>query len=529
MSDWDFIVVGAGSSGCVVAHRLSEDAGTRVLLLEAGGSDKRWQSRVPAGVGAALADFDTNWQYAAEKDDSRLGRRDVWPAGRMLGGGSSLNGMMFVRGHPADYDRWSTLGCHGWSYDEVLPYFQKLEDNESGASSVRGKGGPQVVRGSRAPHALDTSVLAAASELGIPFNPDLNGSSREGFGPCQLSQKRGWRHGVATAYLRSVGNRPNLKTVIRARVDKLLFVENRAVGVVASLNGRSISYSASRGVVVCAGAVASPKLLMLSGIGPPDQLGEMGIMPIATRAGVGSNLQDHAGVSATAETSMKTHTSRRNPLSALALLFQFLVFGRGPLTASVGQLHGFIRSNADQKFPNLQLIYSPTCIEKTKTGGRPYPGNAMTLTAGLCYSRSSGRIRLSSPDPADAPEIEHQLLSHPEDCADLAEGLRWALRLYRTHALSASITRMLEPQGDSWAQAILEQYVREHAFLMYHACGTCAMGTDSSSVVSPKLSVHGVDRLWVADASIIPRIPAGNINATCIMIGEKAADLIRQA
>ena len=529
MKNRDYIIVGAGAAGCVLANRLSEDPDVQVLLLEAGSSDNRLQSRVPAGVGFALENPDLNWQFGAEPDSSRRDRREYWPAGRMLGGGTSINGMMFVRGHPADYDQWAQNGCTGWAYRDVLPYFKKLENNELGAGPFHGANGPLSVSFSRAPHPLDRVVMAAAQELGIHANPDLNGEKAEGFGPCQLSQRNGWRHGTSTAYLDPIRKRKNLMVKTRVTVERILFENNTAIGVAARENDKEIHYFASQGVIVAAGAIASPKLLMLSGIGPTQALADLGIKTQVDNPSVGANLQEHAGVSTSAHVTVKTHTSDLGPLALIGHIARFLVGGTGPLTASVGQLHGFVRTDPAMALPNIQIIYSPTAIEKSDSGGRPYSKPAITITAGLCRTRSRGRVSLASADPAAKPVINHSLLSDPNDLAELVAGLEIALRFYRTDSLSPYVVDIRFPKPEETSKQTLEDYVREESILMYHPSGTCRMGSDAESVVTPGLNVRGVDHLWVADASIIPTIPAGNINASCIMIGEKAADLVRAA
>ena len=526
--DWDFIVVGGGSSGAVIASRLSEDPACRVLLLEAGRSHRHLYVDVPAFMMFSFPRPDMNWHYLAEPDASRGGMVDMWPAGKMLGGGSSLNGMMFVRGHASDYDMWSQMGCLGWSHDELLPYFRKLERSDTGPNEQRGGDGPLAVEQPRSPHALVEPFLKACEETGFGRSSDLNGAVREGGGLCQASQDRGRRASTAHAYLNPAKGRPNLSICTGAMVEQVVLEGKRATGVRYRKDGQSLSASASRGVILSAGAIATPKLLMLSGIGNSETLAQVGGTATHELAGVGRNLMEHSGVSLSFIAKVPTLTSDqglvRSPIHALNYLFN----RRGPLSTPIGHAQAFVRTREGLAAPDIQLILSPSAHEIANGKARRKKVPEMAIAVGLCRPHSRGALRLRSTDPAEPPIIDHQLLADAQDVEALVKGIRLARRLINAPAFAPYVANVVNPHPALVDETDLAQWVRANAFLMYHPSGTCRMGQDADSVVDHRLRVHGLVGLWVADASIIPAIPAGNINATCIMIGEKAADMIRQ-
>ncbi len=533
MDAYDFIVVGGGSAGCVLANRLSANPSVTVALLEAGSTDARFASRLPVGVPLLLNSADTNWKYMANADPSRGGRVDEWPAGRLLGGGSAVNGMLYVRGHRRDYDQWAQLGAVGWSYADVEPYFQRLEASERGPAPGRGTDGPLSIAECRAPHRLDTTFLEALNELGVPRVTDLNNGDAEGVDLCQVSQKNGLRHSTAQAYLRPIRSRSNLHVRTRCEVQRVEFDHTcsppRATGVcVAESNGTAKTLSARRGVVLCAGAIATPKLLMLSGIGAPRSLRRHGIAQVKDLPGVGTNLQEHIGLRMSAHVNVPTAASDMSPLRGLAQAYQFLMHRRGTLTMPVGHAQAMVRTRTSLEIPNVQLIFSPFAMEVSDRGASVYRRPAITVAVGLCRPRARGSVSLADTRPDDPPVIEYRAFEDTDDLTQLVEGAEFTRRVFATQAFRPFIIDEHLP-GKAIANGdALREYTRDNAFLMYHPCGTCRMGADAMSVVSPALDVHGVAGLWVADASVIPQIPAGNINATCIMIGEKAADLIRE-
>ena len=530
---WDYIVVGGGSAGCVLANRLSADAGTRVLLLDAGRSHRHLASRVPAGVPVALGRPDMNWQYFAQPDASRNGMVDMWPAGRMLGGGSSINGMMVVRGHRHDYDGWAAAGNTGWGYDDLLPYFRRSEDHDGGSDAWRGTGGPVAVSALRSPHPLDDAFIAAMQELGEPFNADLNGERAEGVGRVQVAQRRGERASTAAAYIDPVRHRPNLQVRLHSPVTRVLFGRHgdgdRATGVAYRRDGQPATAHARHGVIVSAGSLATPGVLMRSGLGPGQRLKELGLEVLRDLPGVGANLQEHAAVRLGFHSRVPTVNSDMGPLRNLVHVLNYVVNRRGPLAMCIGHAQAFVRSRGDLSAPNLQIIFSPVAIEFGPKGPRPYPRPAAGCAVGLTGAHGRGQVDLASADPDAKPVIRHELLGHPTDLQDLVDGCRIARRMMGARALAPFVLDERLPgtavqSDDDW-----RAYIRKAAFLMYHPCGTARMGTDEHAVVDPQLRVRGLRNLWVADASVIPRIPAGNINATVIAIGEKAADLVRAA
>ena len=524
---WDYIIVGGGSAGCAVAGRLSEDPATRVLLLDAGRSDAHLFSRVPAAIGFAIENQSMNWNYKAESDASRGNRVDMWPAGRLLGGGSSINGMMYVRGNRRDYDHWESLGNPGWGFDGVLPYFRKLEDNERGANEFRGAGGPVAVSEVRIESELTDAFVEGMVELGVSRADDLNGESQDGVDYCQVTQSRGFRQSTAKAYLSPARNRRNLRVQLGAFVERVKFDGQEAKQVEYSLGGQKATVSATRGIIVSAGAIASPKILLLSGVGDSKILAGLGIETVSDLRGVGNNLQEHPGVILSAHVTKRTLTSDRNPFRALMHGANYLLRGRGPLSNPVGHAHCFIRTRESLAAPNVQIIFSPLSYDHHEGGATPYTKPAINLAVGLCHVHSRGQIRLASREPEKHPVIDYSLLDDDDDVQQLLEGIRFARQLYTTQSFGQYFKDERKPGGEYQTDAALIDCIRRQSFLMYHPSGTCKMGPDKDAVVGANLKVHGVDGLWVADASIFPTIPSGNINASVIMVGEKAADLIR--
>ncbi len=527
IEQFDYIVVGAGSAGSVIAHRLSEDDRVRVLLLEAGGRDYATASRIPSSIPLLIGSNTTNWHYPASADASRGGREEPWPAGRMLGGSSSLNGMMYVRGHRWDYDGWAQQGALGWSYDDVLPYFRRMERSDRGDAQNRGFDGPLSISAPRYPHPLDDAFVQAAVEAGIPRSADLNSGDAEGVDYCQVTQRNGWRHSTSAAYLDTARARSNLTIRTGCRTLEVTFQGPRANGVRYAQGRREVRVAARQGVVLSAGAIGTPKLLMLSGIGPAAALSAHGITPRLDRAEVGANLQEHVGLRTSAHVNVPTIVSELTPLRSLKHAADFALRGRGALTMPVGHAHALARTRDHLSQPNVQLIFSPFAMQVT--GGKPgvYRTPAVTIAVGLCRTGSRGSVGLTSADPTAPPRIDFEALADPDDIEQLMEGGRLARSLYSTEALGRYVTDERAPglavqTDDQW-----RAHIRAEAFLMYHACGTSRMGTDDAAVVTPELSVRGVEGLWVADASVMPTVPSGNINASCIMIGEKAADHIR--
>ncbi len=524
----DWIVVGGGSSGCALAKRLAEREVGSVLLLEAGGSGRHPYILIPAASGKAIFNPRFNWMYPVEDDASRAGRPDQWPAGKCLGGGSAINGMMFVRGHPSDYDHWAELGNTGWDYASLLPVFQRLEHNESGAAPARATGGPQHVSANRALSPLIDAWLEACEQAGISRNEDFNGLHRYGAGPVQFSQKRGRRHSAARAYLPS-GNRPSaLNLRLHAQVTQIVFDGRRATGVRYVCKGQERLAEARRGVLLCAGAIGTPKLLMLSGIGNPDSLAPLNIPLTHGLPGVGENLQEHPGVRLSYNATRGSLGADSGPIRNIMHALRYLTFGTGPLSSGVGQAQAFVRTRANLPAPNVQIIVSPFTIDFDQEVPGLHRGQTFGVAVGVMRPAARGRIGLRSADPSAPPLIEHQLLSAEDDLKQLVEGCRIAQGIVRQDALRGLFAGWRTPSERLETNAQWEHYIRDQAFPMFHPVGTCRMGTDEEAVVDQRLRVHGLERLWVADASIMPTLPAANTNATAIMIGEKAADLVTE-
>lgn len=525
---WDYIIIGGGSAGCVLANRLSEDSNKRVLLLDAGRNDAHMYTRVPAGQMAAFPRSDMNWQYMAEPDASRENRVDIWPAGKIIGGGSAINGMMFVRGHRWDYDHWAELGNKGWSYDEVLPYFKSMETSELGNDASRGKSGPQSVSRVRINNPLNQAFIDASVEVGIPLNHDLNGDSQEGVGVCQASQKRGWRHSTARAFLKPVLERKNLTIEMGAMVSRIIVTDGRATGVEYKQEGESKVALAGKGVVLSAGAIASPKLLLLSGIGAEGELLKHGIPLTHNLPGVGKNLQEHPCVrmSFHVKNSRTLTSDLKNPFYSLMHGLKYIFNGSGALATCIGHAQALAYTREGLQAPNVQIIFAPLSYDLTPDGPKPYTKPAVGVGIGLARIQSTGEIRLRSADVESSPVIDYSLLDNPDDVAQLREAVRLARKIFSADAFSNYYQDERLPGSEVETDEQIDTYIRESSGLMFHPCGTCKMGQDELSVVDENLKVHGLEGLWVADASIFPTIPAGNINATCIMVGEKAAALI---
>ncbi len=525
----DLIVVGGGSAGMACAARLAE-GGLRVLLIEAGKSHRDIRSAVPALMGGVVQNPEFDWCYSAEPDPSVGGRPDVWPAGKRLGGGSAINGMMFIRGHRWDYDHWAELGATGWDHASVLPYFRRLEDNARGADAWRGQGGPIAVSEVRSRYPVTDDWLAAAEQAGIPRSPDLNGELAEGADFIQLSQRRGLRASTAAGYL---ANKPaTLEVLLEAQILKIETADGVATGVTVRRGGEVRTVRARAGVVVCAGALNTPRLLMLSGIGPAGQLQEHGIAAVADVPGVGQNLQEHPGCHlVNAVTARTLNDDSRGPAALLSLLK--LVFARsGALTTGIGHAQAFVRTREGLPAPNIQLAFSAFAFEITPKGNLALAkGAAVSTFVALMRPAARGRIALRSADPDAPPRIEHCLLGDEDDAAQLVEGLKLARRIMAQPAIAGEVTGEIRPGAAADSREALRGYVGAATIPMFHPVGTAKMGaaSDPRAVVAPDCRVRGVERLWVADASIMPTIPQGNTNATAIMIGERASDLILAA
>jgi choline dehydrogenase len=522
----ELIVIGGGSAGAACAARLAE-GGKRVLLVEAGKSDADIRSRVPALMSGIVHTPEFDWMYKAEPDQSVGGRADVWPAGKRLGGGSAINGMMFIRGHKWDYDHWAELGATGWDYASVLPYFRRMEDNERGADEWRGRGGPVAVSEVRSRYPITDEWIEAVQQAGYPRSLDLNGREAEGVDHIQLSQRRGLRHSTAAAYLRR--KPPTLEILLEAQVLKIETADGRATGVTIRRGGEVASLTASEGVVLCAGALNTPRLLLLSGIGPEEQLRHHGIAVVENLPGVGENLQEHPGVHLVDEVTAHTLNDDSRGLAGIKQVLALAIARTGALTTGIGHAQAFLKSREGLPAPNLQLAFSAFAFDVTDKGNLVLRRESSVSTfVALMRPQSRGRIGLRSADPNASPLIEHLLLGDEDDVEQLIDGLEIARRIMAQPAIAPHVKSEVRPGEALAARDQLGFYVRAATIPMFHPVGTAKMGAvdDPNAVVGPDCRVRGVAGLWVADASIMPTIPQGNTNATAIMIGERASDLI---
>jgi len=521
----DIVVIGCGSGGSAVAGRLSESGKYTVAVLEAGGRNTSLKTIMP-GMMPFQTDR-TNWRFETVPQPGLNGRRGYQPRGKGLGGSSAINAMLYIRGHSQDYDEWRDLGCPGWGWDDVLPWFRTSEHNVRGADAFHGENGPLWVSDQEHAHPGSRAFVEAASRLQIPVNPDFNGVQQEGVGLYQVTQKGGERWTAARAYL-PPGQRDNLEIICDALVDRILFTDGRASGVAYRLAGEAREIRARRAVVLAAGAFQTPQLLMLSGIGPGAHLAEMGIEVRLDRPAVGSDLQDHIDYVAAFETEGSFFLGRSpiGTLKSLGAMAQWLLTRRGGMTSPFAEAGGFLRTELAGARPDVQLHFLIAIVEdhgRTKVKGHGYSCHACVLRP-----ESRGTVRLQSPDAASAPLIDPAFLSDPRDMEVLKAGVRAMYRILDTPPLADYKGRDRYPI-DLADDAALESLIRARADTVYHPVGTARMGSDEAAVVDPRLKVRGVDGLYIADASVMPRLIGGNTNAPSIMIGERAAAFLCEA
>ncbi len=534
MSDiFDYVIVGAGTAGCVLAGRLTEDGKTRVLVIEAGGSDRTLWIQMPIGYGRTFFDPRINWMYDTQGVPGLGGRTSYWPRGKVIGGSGSINAMVHVRGQPSDFDDWREMGNPGWGWSDVLPFFRKSEDHDDGECDWHGAGGPQHVTNiSARAHPLCQTFVRTGEALGLPFTADFNGADSEGVGIYHITTRRGVRASTANAYLRPALKRGGVALRTHAQVTRILFEGRRAVGVEYRRGGRLTQVRARQEVILAGGAINSPQLLQLSGIGDVALLRTMGIEPLVDARAVGRNLQDHLAVSYFYRTSVPTLNDQLAPLAGkLRAGLHYLWNRGGPLSMSVNQGGGFVRSMPDAARPNLQLYFSPVSYINAPLAKRrllnPDPFSAFLLSFNACRPTSRGHLQIASPDPFAHPSIHPNYLATEHDVAEARAGMRLLRAIARTSPLADIITQELVPgaavQGDD---ALLDDF-RARADTVYHPTSTCMMGpAAATSVVDARLRVHGVAGLRVVDASVFPTITSGNVNAPTVMVAEKGAAMI---
>ena len=533
MDSFDFVIVGAGSAGCVLANRLTESGRHRVLLLEAGGSDRNLWVRMPIGYGKAFHHPGLNWRFRSELVPGLGERATYWPRGKVLGGSSAINAMVFIRGQREDYESWEALGNPGWGWRGVGEVFRRMEDNLAGEDEHRGAGGPLTVTDiTGSAHPTCQAFIEACEAVQLPRNRDFNGTTREGAGLYQITTRRGVRASAASAFLRPAMRRPNLRVITHAHVTRFLFEGRRAIGVEYRIGDRVHQARAGREVILSAGAVNSPHLLQLSGVGPAGLLGTWGVPVVQAVEGVGENLQDHLCIDHVYRANRPTLNSVLRPWwGRLAVGLRYLATRTGPLSLSLNQAGGFFRSDPSRPRPNMQLYFSPLSYTRATPGKRqlmlPDPEPGFLLGVSNCHPKSRGHVRLRSADPFAAPSIQPNYLAEREDVEELLDGAAMLRRIASAGPLAEIIEREVLPGEDVAGREALEADLRARAGSVFHASGTCRMGPDATrDVVDARLKIHGLAGLRVVDASVFPLLPSGNINGPAMMTGWKGADLI---
>ncbi|WP_416899852.1 MAG: GMC family oxidoreductase [Minwuia sp.] len=527
MASFDYVIVGGGSAGCVLASRLSENDKLSVCLLEAGPAKQDWSVNVPAGIIKTMKDPNSNWLFRTAPQKNLENREMFWPRGRVMGGSSAINGMVYIRGHRADYDRWSAEeGCTGWAWDDVLPYFRRSENNERLTDDLHGTGGPLNVCDPRSPNPMSEMYVRACEANQIAENPDFNGDRQEGAGLYQLTQKDGRRCSAYHAYLEGV-SRPNLEVIDMARATRVLFADGRATGVEYRRGDQTLTVEAKAEVILAGGAVNSPQLLMLSGVGPAAELGQFGIDIVADRPEVGQNLQDHLDVSVVSKTTtaLGFAFTMKGLMMGLGAVRAYRKNRTGMLTSNFAEAGAFVRSTPEKPLPDLQYHFLP--VVSDQHGQNRIKAHGVTLHCCDLRPKSRGRIGLVSADPMADPLIDPNYLDHPDDMAALKRGTAIGRNMLSAAPLGSQMGEEIYPGAAIDDDDKLDGFIRRKAETIYHPVGTCRMGSDDAAVVDTECRVRGVEGLRVVDASVMPSLIGGNTNAPTIMIAEKISDAIR--
>jgi choline dehydrogenase len=525
---FDYIIVGAGSAGCVLADRLSEDGRSSVLVLECGGSDRSLFIQMPAALSIPMNSKTYNWGYESEPEPHLGGRRISCPRGKVLGGSSSINGMVYVRGHPLDFERWEEEGAKGWGYRHVLPYFRRAESFQGQADAYRGDAGPLTTAHGRKCNPLYHAFIEAGRQAGYALSRDLNGERQEGFGPLDMTVRDGVRSSTANAYLRPAMKRLNLEVVTHALATRIAFEGRRAVGVHYRRHGREQKARARREIILCGGPINSPQLLKLSGVGPTAELRALSIDVVADRPGVGENLQDHLEFTVQVASRQPITLYSQTGLFRRALIgAEWVLRGRGLGASNHFEAGGFIRSRAGVRYPDIQFHFLPMAV--AYDGSTLAREHGFQAHVGPMRSKSRGSVRLKSADPAESPRIQFNYMSDPEDWIEMRACVRLTREIFAQNAFDPYRGREIKPGADCVSDEAIDAFVREHVDSAYHPSCTCKMGSlaDPSAVVDPETRVIGVEALRVVDSSIMPSITNGNLNAPTIALAEKAADMIR--
>ena len=526
-AEYDFIIVGGGSSGCVLANRLSEDPNVKILLLEAGGKDNHPYIHMPVGFSKMTAGPRT-WGFNTVPQKHANNREIPYAQGKVLGGGSSINAEIFTRGHPDDYDRWVEEGAEGWAFQDIQKYFLRSEGNSVLSGDWHGTEGPLGVSNLQDPQEMTRAFVRSCQELGLPYNPDFNGAKQEGCGFYQLTVRNARRCSAAVAYLRPAMTRPNLTVLTRVQVNRILIENKRAVGVEYHSGGGVKQSYASSEILLTSGAIGTPKLMMLSGIGPAAHLSSVGIGCVHDLPGVGENLNDHFGIDIVAE--LNGHYSLdkyQKPHWMLWAGAQYLLFKSGPVTSNVVEGGAFWYADQAQSKPDLQFHFLAGAGAEEGVPSVPAGSSGITLNSYTLRPKARGTVRLRSGNPADAPLVDPNYLGHPDDLKTSAEGVKISVEMFKQSSLQKYVRQMRFPDDSVKTQKQYEDYARQYGRTSYHPVGTCKIGVDDMAVVAPDLRVHGLDGLRICDSSVMPSLIGSNTNAPTIMIGEKAADLIR--